>query len=151
MKVYIASSWKNQHAVELITEGLRTRGHTVLSFVENNHGEQAGHLATENGKPQAFDEWCMSERGSKSFEYDTDGATKSDLVIYVGPSGCDAWAEVGAAWASYVPIIGLVSKGEQVGLMRRMVAWVSNVRELWDRVDTIDKAKAAGMPTRAVA
>lgn len=151
MKVYIASSWKNQHAVELITEQLRSRGHEVLSFVENNHGEQAGHLATENGKPLAFDEWCMSELGQKSFEYDTGGAMNSDLVIYVGPSGCDAWAEVGAAYASYVPIIGLVSKGEQVGLMRRMALWVNNVRELFERVDVIDKAKAAGMPARAVA
>lgn len=143
MKIYIASSWKNQHAVELITEGLRQRGHEVLSFVENNHGEQAGHLATESGKPQSFDEWCMSERGRKSFEYDTRGATESDLVIYVGPSGCDAWAEVGAAWSRGVPIIGLVSKGEQVGLMRRMVEWVHNVRELWVAFGEHAKVRAA--------
>jgi len=123
------------HAVELITEGLRNRGHEVLSFVENNHGEQAGHKATEDGKPMAFDEWCASERGRKSFDYDVRGATTSDLVIYVGPSGCDAWAECGAAWASQVPIIGLISKGEQVGLMRRMASWVNNVAELWERVE----------------
>lgn len=41
MKVYIASSWKNQHAVEMLTEKLRERGCEVLSFVENNNGEQA--------------------------------------------------------------------------------------------------------------
>lgn len=143
MKVYIASSWKNQHAVELITERLRALGCEVLSFVENNHGEQAGHLATEGGKPQAFDEWVMSDRGLKSFEYDTRGATESNLVIYVGPSGCDAWAEVGAAWSRGVPIIGLISKGEQVGLMRRMVHWVPNVRELFDAVDQVLLKRAA--------
>ena len=135
MKIYIASSWKNQHAVELITEGLRKRGHEVLSFVENNHGEQAGHLATENGKPQAFEEWVWSERGRKSFDHDTGGATTADIVIYVGPSGCDAWAEVGAAWSRGIPIIGLHSKGEQIGLMRRMVHWCQNVRELWEGLD----------------
>jgi len=140
MKIYIASSWKNQHAVELITEGLRSRGHEVLSFVENNHGELMGHKASEDGKPMALDEWCMSERGRKSFDYDTKGATESDLVIYVGPSGCDAWAEVGAAWSRGVPIIGLLSKGEQVGLMRRMVLWVHNVRELWTKFDSLAKA-----------
>lgn len=142
MKICIASSWKNQHAVELITAGLRDRGHEVLSFVENNHGEQAGHLATENGKPQAFEEWVWSERGAKSFAYDTDGATTAELVIYVGPSGCDAWAEVGAAWSRGVPIIGLAAKGEQVGLMRRMVIWYQNVRELWQAIDGL-KQKAA--------
>ncbi len=143
MKVYIASSWKNQHAVELITEQLRNRGCSVLSFVENNHGEQAGHLAVENGKPVAFDEWCMSDRGLKSFEYDTLGATQSDLVIYVGPSGCDAWAECGAAWAKGVPIFALHSKGEQVGLMRRMARWFYNVRELFEAVDAALELKKA--------
>jgi hypothetical protein len=143
MKVYVASSWKNQHAVELITEKLRARGCEVLSFVENNHGEQAGHLATENGKPQAFDEWVMSERGRKSFDYDTKGATESDLVIYVGPSGCDAWAEVGAAWSRGVPIVALISKGEQVGLMRRMATWVENVRDLFLQVDAFLQIKRA--------
>jgi hypothetical protein len=51
MKIYIASSWKNQHAVEMLTALLRDRGHEVLSFVENNHGEQVGHLATAADKP----------------------------------------------------------------------------------------------------
>lgn len=141
MKVYIASSWKNQHAVELITERLRAMGCEVMSFVENNHGEQDGHLATENGKPQAFDEWCVSDRGRKSFEYDTRGATESDIVIYVGPSGCDAWAEVGAAWSRGVPVIGLIAKGEQVGLMRRMATWVGNVRELFEQISEVIDAR----------
>lgn len=143
MKIYIASSWKNQHAVEMLTTHLRDLGHEVLSFVENNHGEQAGHLATDNGKPVAFDEWCASERGRKSFEYDTLGATQSDLVVYVGPSGCDAWAEVGAAWSRGVPIVGLVAKGEQVGLMRRMVAWSHDYRELLQAIRQLQLADAA--------
>lgn len=131
MKVYIASSWKNQHAVEMLTEKLREIGCEVFSFVENNHGEQAGHLAVENGIPLDFDKWIWSERGAASFEYDLQGATTSDLVIYVGPSGIDAWAEVGAAFSCSVPIYGLWAKGEQVGLMRRMVSlWFTDYKEL---------------------
>ena len=34
MKIYIASSWKNQHAVEMMTDKLRENGHKVISFVE---------------------------------------------------------------------------------------------------------------------
>lgn len=116
MKIYIASSWKNQHAVEMLTKLLRKRGHEVLSFVENNFGE--GHGAT---KPMNFEEWVWTDQAIRSFEYDTDGATKSDLVIYLSPSGTDAWAEVGAAWQSGRMIVGLWAKGEQAGLMRRMV------------------------------
>ena len=137
LAIYIASSWKNQHAVQMLTLLLRTRGHEVLSFVENNHGEQAGHLATAHGRPVALDDWIKSDSGERSFTYDTEGATKSSLVIYIGPSGCDAWAEVGAAWASGVPILGLHSKGEQVGLMRRMIRrWANNFQDLLCAVDS---------------
>lgn len=133
MKIYIASSWKNQHAVEMLTDALRLNGHTILSFVENNHGENPNSSTNErkSDKPVPFDEWCASEDGNRSFVYDTEGATKADLVIYVGPSGTDAWAEVGAAWAANVPILGLWAKGEQAGLMRRMMtAWFEDYRML---------------------
>lgn len=128
--IYIASSWKNQHAVEMLTAKLRARGYTVASFVENNFGELA--KATNMG----FDEWINSEDGESAFIFDTAGATCSRLVIYVGPSGNDAWAEVGAAYGSRVPIIGLWSKGEQVGLMRRMIKnWCHNYKQLLKEVD----------------
>jgi hypothetical protein len=122
MEIYIASSWKNQHAVEMLTDRLRQLGHTVPSFVETNNFDY------DKGVP--FDDWIWSEVGEKTNNFDTNAAISSDLVIYVGPSGCDAWAEVGAAWASGVTVFGLMSKGEQIGLMRRMVTWFKSVDEL---------------------
>ena len=144
MKIYIASSWKNQHAVEMLTALLREKKHEVLSFVENNHGEQKGHAACdESGEPIPFDVWVQSERGRLSFEYDTQGAILSDLVIYISPSGTDAWAEVGAAWGCGVPIIGLYAKGEQSGLMRRMMTeWANNYKELLVIVDFFNKEQS---------
>ena len=130
MKIYIASSWKNQHAVEMLTDKLRERGHTVLSFVENNYGEGHGP-----DKPINFEEWVYTEQAANSFNYDTDGATHSDLVVYIGPSGTDAWAEVGAAWGCGVRVIGLWAKGEQAGLMRHMVEWFRDFRELLKEVN----------------
>ncbi len=131
MKIYIASSWKNQHAVEMLTDLLRVRGHEVVSFVEQ------AVCAEGRGQNLKFDvnKWIESKAGKKKFEYDTEGATKSDLVIYIGPSGTDAWAEVGAAWASGKPIIGLWAKGEQAGLMRRMVTWCGDFREILKALD----------------
>lgn len=144
MKIYIASSWKNQHAVEMLTALLREQGHEILSFVENNHGENPNSATNEKAyeKPVPFEQWVWSEDGTRSFEYDTRGATESDLVIYIGPSGTDAWAEVGAAWARGVPILGLWAKGEQSGLMRRMVEWFDNYRDLLDMLAQLNHAKA---------
>jgi len=125
MKIYIASSWKNQHGVEMLTALLRDQGHEVISWIENNHEEWA--VVSNMG----FDKWVNSEGGTRSFVFDTDGATKCDLLIYYAPSGKDACAELGAAWGAGVPIIGLYAKGEDLGLMRRMMQnWYHNYRDL---------------------
>lgn len=128
----------------MLTDLLRIRGHEVLSFVENSHGEQVGYLAVDHGKEIPFHEWVASERGKKSFQYDTNGACNSDLVIYIGPSGCDAWAEVGAAWATGTAIFALESKGEQIGLMRRMATWFVGYRELLKAVDEFASKEQKG-------
>ena len=138
MKIYIASSWKNQHAVEMLTEKLRELGHEIKSFIENQHGEMEGHKAVEKGKPIPFEEWILTERAQRSFEYDTKWATESELVIYVSPSGTDAWAEVGAAWSMGISVIGLYAKGEQSGLMRKMVCpWFDDYKKLLAHVNLL--------------
>ncbi len=123
MRIYIASSWKNQHAVEMLTAILRGKGYEIVSFVENNYGEFPLKVS--------FDEWVLTNAGEKAFIFDTYGATSSDLVIYIGPSGTDAWAEVGAAWGAGVPILGLWAKSEPAGLMRKMVKeWFTDHAQL---------------------
>lgn len=130
MNIYIASSWKNQHAVEMLTVRLRHLGHEVKSFVENNN--------LEHEKEIPFDEWVWSAEGEQSFKFDTDAAMTSDLVIYIGPSGCDAWAEVGAAFSAGTIIFGLYSKGEQIGLMRRMATWFNSVDKMIEKIEAKD-------------
>lgn len=136
MKIYIASSWKNQHAVEMLTAMLREKGHTVFSFIEVGRCEK--NICNIDG-------WIASDDGRAKFEYDTHAATKSNLVIYISPSGPDAWAEVGAAWASGVGVFGLRAKGEQIGLMRRMVAkWFEDYKELLEWFDVYELSKKKG-------
>jgi hypothetical protein len=135
MKIYIASSWKNQHAVEMLTTLLRENNHEVVSWVENNYGENHNHVT----KQFSFEEWVNSAEADQSFEFDTNGATQSDLVIYLGPSGKDACAEVGAAWGSGVPIIGLYAKGEDLGLMRKMIIrWYDRYTEVIEAVQLME-------------
>lgn len=135
MKIYIASSWKNQHGVEMLTALLRQTGHQVISWVENNYGEAHNHVT----KAFPFEEWVNSDEANQSFVFDTEGATMSDLVIYYAPSGKDACAELGAAWASGIPIYGLYAKGEDLGLMRKMVSnWYSRYTDLLTAIDVLD-------------
>ena len=135
MRIYIASSWKNQHTVEMLTSLLRQSGHEILSFVENNYGEGHNHVTKEFD----FETWVNSSKSDQSSQYDTNGATTSDLVIYISPSGKDAAAEVGAAWGCGIPIYGLYAKGEDFGLMRKMISkWFDRYLDLLQAINNIE-------------
>ncbi len=128
MKVYIASSWRNEHGVLMLTHLLREEGMEVISWVENNYGESHNHVT----KKQFFEQWVHSEESWQSFDFDTKGATSCDLFIYYAPAGKDAFAEMGAAWAKGIPIIGIWAKSEELGLMHKMVLhWA---KDIWDLI-----------------
>ena len=130
MKVYIASSWKNQHAVEMLTEKIRALDIHVDSFVEKAvNDEGRGNIKFD------FVQWINSEDGLDKFIFDTEAAMDADVVVYIGPAGTDAWAEVGAAFGRGVPVLGLWAKDEPAGLMRRMmIEWFTNYRDLLEIV-----------------
>ena len=126
-KIYIASSWKNQHIVEMLTAELRKQGWEVISWVENNYGENHNHVT----KKFDFETWVNGPESDQSFEFDTNGAATCDLFIYVGPAGKDAAAECGIAYGRKIPMVGLFSKGEDFGLMRKMfIHWFGRYTEL---------------------
>jgi len=126
MTIYIASSWKNQHAVEMLTDLLRKQGHKVISWIENNYGE--GH---SYDKKMDFEAWVNTYPALKSFSFDTRGAANCDLFIYMSPGGKDAAAECGIAYGNMVEMIALYSKGEDFGLMRKMFSkWFNRYTDL---------------------
>lgn len=129
MKIYIAASWKHQHAVEMLTERLEEAGHTVLSWLREGRPEEAFLSRRE------LEHFINSSEGKRVFNFCAGSATGCDLVIYLGPSGCDAWAEVGAAYGKGLPVLGLLAKSEEVGLMRHMLrSWHRSVTELLEEV-----------------
>ncbi len=120
--VYIAASWKHQHAVDLLTKLPRSLGGVqVLSFVENNFS-----IGTAETHSMSFEEWVRSKYGAAAFAFDTRGAMKSDLVVYLAPSGKDAAAECGMAYGAGVPLVMLYAKGEDFGNNRHMFKHVFN-------------------------
>lgn len=135
MRIYIASSWRNQHAVEMLTAAIRDFGHTVSSWIENNHDENPNSSINESGRKLDFEQWVNSESSDKSFKYDTEGAANCDLFIYLGPAGKDAAAECGIAFANMKPMLGLYAKGEDFGLMRKMFdGWFYNYVDLLNAI-----------------
>ena len=136
MKIYIASSWKNQHAVEMLTALLREKGHEVLSFVESSYGE--GYAIKKNFD---FEAWVNSKDSEQAFEYDTHGAMNCELFIYLGNGGKDASAECGMCYGQRfagktIPMLALYAKGEDFGLMRKMFdGWYDRYGDLLGAID----------------
>jgi hypothetical protein len=128
MKIYIASSWKNEHGVTMLTTLLRDQGHDVASWVENNYGESHNHVT----KKMDFETWVRSNESDQSFIFDTDGAAQCHVLVYYGPAGKDAAFECGIAYASGVKLVGLYAKGEDFGLMRKAFMWFSSISDLLD-------------------
>ena len=123
----------------MLTTFLRQQGHKVISWVENCFGERNYHT----GKDFPFEEWVNTPEADNSFVFDMKGATESDLIIYYGPAGKDACAELGAAWTAGVPILGLYAKGEDLGLMRKMVdKWFNRYTDLLIGVAEVEKERA---------
>jgi len=125
IKIYIASSWKNQHAVQMLTDQLRGLGFEVISWIENNYGENPDAAVNRKYKRFDFESWVNSKASDKSFDFDTHGSMTCDIFIYLGPAGKDAAAECGMCYGQRlvgrtVPMLGLWAKGEDFGLMRKM-------------------------------
>jgi len=133
MNIYIASSWKNFHAVEMLTERLELQAHVVWSFVRDARAKDAFPL------PPRPPEWLDSDAALTQFHDDTAYASNCDTLIYIGPSGPDAWAEVAIAWSCNIPILALAAPGEPIGIMRHMVTWFTSTDELLQRLPAFDE------------
>ncbi len=128
MDIYIAASWKQHVAVDLLAATLRARGHQVFAFTE----QECAHLAVDPG------DWFESQACQSVWQADMTACLGADLVIYIGPAGVDAWAEVGAAWGNGVPVLAVKAKGEAVGIQRKMVQrWHDNQASLLAHVDAM--------------
>lgn len=108
----------------------------MLSWLREGRPEEAFLSKRE------LEHFIRSDEGKRVFDFCAVSATTADAVVYLGPSGCDAWAEVGAAYGRGVPILGLLAKSEEVGLMRRMIrSWHSSVVELLEAVEELGKSR----------
>lgn len=127
----------------MLTKELRSLGHEVASWVENNYGETHNHVTQEFD----FETWVNGPESDQSFEYDSINAGFCDLFIYLGPSGKDAAAECGIRYGSNfayrdtrAPMIGLHAKGEDFGLMRKMFdVWCDRYTEVLEYVIAYSK------------
>jgi hypothetical protein len=75
MKIYIAASWKHQHAVEMLTEALEARGHEILSWLREGRPEEAFLSNRE------LEHFIRSPEGIRIFHFCISSVKNADLII----------------------------------------------------------------------
>lgn len=131
LKIYIASSFRNLHAVDLLMDRLQDAGHSVLDWTKFAPPLPAGM------RPEERRSVLDSDSRGQIFEFCTSASGGADLVIYLGESGQDAACEVGIAFNAGVPVFGLGGPLEAPGLIlsRAVSAWFAKVPELLAAVE----------------
>lgn len=95
MKLYTASSWKNENLVKDVAEMLRAWGHEVYCFCEDGAGQHIfewGNVIT----PDDDGITCLDTADSRlAFKIDKNGLDWAEGLILINPCGRDAHLEAG--------------------------------------------------------
>ena len=122
LTIYIASSFKHLHAVQLLVRTLREHDCRILDWTEKA-------VPPEGLNAAARREWMDTDHGGEVFAFCATACKQAQLVIYLGTSGQDAGVEVGIAHGAGIPILGIRGPLESPGLMLygAVTRWVDNI------------------------
>lgn len=115
MKIYVASSWKNEEAVLALADHLRNWGHDVDCFADDSTGRFVFHFS-EIGDLDEIDaiSFLEDERSQKAFAEDKKMIDWADAVVMLHPCGKSSHLEAGYAVGSGKKLfmLGEFPKGE---------------------------------------
>ncbi len=110
-KIYIASSFRHIHAVQLLALNLQEMGYEILDWTRKAS-------VPEGLNPAQRREWMdTDDNGGTVYAFCKMACTSADMVLYLGQSGQDAGVEIGMACAKNIPILGIRGPLESAGLM----------------------------------
>lgn len=134
MKIYVASSWRNQKQPEVV-KALREAGHEVYDFRNpepGNHGFQWSEIDPnwQQWSPEQFREALHHSVAEKGFILDFDALRDCDAAVLVMPCGRSAHLELGFAVGAGKPTAILLSDAEPELMYKMTWARCVNLEEL---------------------
>ncbi len=122
LKVYIASSFKNIHAVRLLAKNMQSMGYEILDWTLKATPPEGLNASQRR-------EWMDTDHGGEVFVFCANACREADFIVYLGTSGQDAGVEVGIAFGSGKPVLGIRGPLESPGLMLygACTCWVEHI------------------------
>jgi hypothetical protein len=116
MKIYVASSWRNERQPEVVDD-LRRNGHEVYDFrnpTDGNHGFHWSEIDPDwqAWSPDAFNQALRHPLAKEGFRSDFEAMKWADACVMVMPCGRSAHLEAGWFVGAGKPLIILLSDGE---------------------------------------
>lgn len=131
MKIYVASSWKNEHQPQVVEE-LRKAGHEVYDFRNPTPGDHGFNWAEidpnwQNWTKFQYENALLHWKAEAGFKSDFDAMRAADVFVGVAPFGNSASMEMGyAAGARKFTILYIPGEVGKIELMVKMFDWISN-------------------------
>ncbi len=121
LTVYVASSFRHLHAVQLLCQELRRQGYKVFDWTEKATPPEGLNVSERR-------EWMDTDHGGEVFAFCAKACLEADLVVYLGAAGQDAGVEIGMAYGVGRPVLGIRGPLESPGLMLHgaVTAWVDS-------------------------
>lgn len=134
MKVYVASSWRNDYQPEVVA-ALRREGHDVYDFKDSDgfHWSEVDPKWRE-WTPSEYIRGLSHECAVRGFNRDMRALQHSEICVYVMPCGPSASMEMGWAKGSGKTVIAYVPALREPDLMIKMSDYITSSL---DRVITI--------------
>lgn len=128
MKIYVASSWKNEIQPEAV-KALRQSGHEVYDFKNPEPGNNGFHWSEidpnwEKWTPAQFRDALSHHLAVKGFNPDMNALESCDICVLVLPCNRSAHLEAGYAIGAGKPTVILLSDGEPPELMYKMTPYI---------------------------
>ena len=136
MKIYVASSWRNEHQPEIVTT-LRKAGHDVYDFrdAQSFHWSQIDSNS-EYWTKRKFKRGLDHPLAVKGFDIDFSAMEWADICVLVLPCNKSAHLEAGWFVGKGKPAIILLDGGE-LELMYKMCNICTSTKEMIELLDTM--------------
>ena len=133
MKIYVASSWRNEHQ-PLVVKALKDEGYTVYDFKDSEgfHWREVDPN-WKNWTPSEYLIGLRNFHSIRGFNRDMTALIECDICVYVMPCGVSASLEAGWACGNGKKLIVYVPELREPDLMVKMADLITNeIQEVLD-------------------